>query len=257
MQTKPRSSNTSSPSSSGVLPSPQASGYLPPKSPSPSPAPGPSVNVHSGSQGRRSRSSTASSTSSSSEATARPTSLVPNRLTPGGETLNRSKDKGKGKEVDKPGAGTGSDGAKGKDFLQDIRDAVSDATDSTFALPRRIFVNPFNPDSNSKRSQPLTPTSNRSLSSMLDLIPPSIRAKLTSPYLLSAALPVPIIFVLLIRGVRRRLRRRRAAMSDVVSDRLRRARLGEGLRGWIVWYIRWWLDKFKGVWKMGTTITWM
>lgn len=279
MQSKPRST-TSSPSSSGILPSPTTSGYLPPSSPSPTPAaatgPDADGNPHSGSQGRRSRSGTSntSSRSSSSEATARPTTSAIA--------------KGFSKVTAAAGAGlTGDKGkGKGKERIQAIqdnerdKDTISDSTDShsTFALPKRIFVNPFNPQSQSSPNNRHSPTPGRRQPASLhwlDLIPLSIRARLTSPYVLSTILPVPIILILIVLGIRRRIRRRRTAVSpevglaatatamaatravDDVRDRLRQARGGRGLIAWFVWYLRWWLDKFKGVWKLGTTITWM
>jgi hypothetical protein len=31
----------------------------------------------------------------------------------------------------------------------------------------------------------------------------------------------------------------------------------DGLMPWIQWWLQWWGDKVAGVWKLGTTITYM
>lgn len=225
-----------SPSSSGMLPaqSPSASLVLPQPS--------------SRSSGRRSRSSTTSS--SSSERTARPNQAEQSPFGAIGKLAKDIKNKG-------IRAGMETDG--------------SVDTHSTFHVPDKLYINPSTgPSSSSPHNTPKS-SSQRNLNSLLGLIPPSLRKRLLSPWTLAAALPIPFFTILFtIIYIRRRwLRLARVGAGAVVSgsvasseisggvrERLRMAR-GPGLRVWLTYWLRWWWGRVVGVWRMGTTITYL
>lgn len=91
-----------------------------------------------------------------------------------------------------------------------------------------------------------------------------------SPYLvdkihaaggLHVVLGVPAAAVVAVLLVLRRVRARAgrlglAAGGTDVRDRLRRVR-STGLGALVQWALRWWADKLAGVWRLGTTITYM
>lgn len=218
---------------------PSSSGILPPQSPSASLLL-PSVTPNGSRPSSRSRSSTTSS--SSSERTARPNV----------NGLNKSV--GKSTNLAVPG--------KGKEKESE---AVSVDSNSTFHFPDKIYVNPSNSKSSTPPSRRPLAQVQRNFASLLELIPRSIRKRLSYPIL--AILPVPLItIILLIWYVRRRTRQLRsivggatAAVTAVksvgsVQERLKRAR-AVGMRAWFGHWLRWWWKKLLGVWQMGTTIT--
>lgn len=90
------------------------------------------------------------------------------------------------------------------------------------------------------------------------------------PKLLGIAIPIPIIAtVVMLLALRRRYLRARnravaasvgavtATAGDLVRERLARVRGGRGYIQWLTWFVKWWIDKFAGVWKLGTTITYV
>ncbi|WWD17534.1 hypothetical protein CI109_101975 [Kwoniella shandongensis] len=115
--------------------------------------------------------------------------------------------------------------------------------------------------------------------STLSYLPPSLATRIrhissTHPYLLSLPLPIILLLPLLIRLIRRRQARGRvpslptptshSAANPLTSVRARldlaraqaQARRG-GWWAWIGYYLRWWMGKFAGVWRLGTTITYV
>ncbi|RSH80724.1 hypothetical protein EHS25_007060 [Saitozyma podzolica] len=251
MQTKPRP--PTSPSSSLLLPSPSSSSILP----SPSPSPGPHA---------KSRSRSDSASSSSSEATARPGNLDLNNPLAGRANGSRNGPipdrKGKGRAVESVAEDSTTVGPS----------APSEGS-SKSTLPRKIFVN--HPESQrSRASSSLQTTTSAWVQSALSILSPSIRAHLSglpSGWLASAmAIPLPLVLILTAFIAIRRRRRRNALASpavvggavvttdtlEAVRDRLQAVR-ATGLKEWFKWWLRWWVDKFLGVWRMGTTITYM
>ncbi|OCF39353.1 hypothetical protein I317_06838 [Kwoniella heveanensis CBS 569] len=111
------------------------------------------------------------------------------------------------------------------------------------------------------------------LQSIMNLLPSSMSAFL-GPYIekssLSYALafPLPILFMITVL-VRYRRRRLAAGLSGIaggsvtsnvndVRSRLRTIRAQErGWWEWFVYYVRWWIYKSLGVWKLGMTITYV
>lgn len=95
-------------------------------------------------------------------------------------------------------------------------------------------------------------------------------AAVFSPYLvekihsyggLQVVLGAPIAAIVVALLVLKRIRARAgrvvvAGSGNDVRERLRRVR-NQGLLPLIQWAIRWWADKLAGVWKLGTTITYM
>ncbi|WVQ99123.1 hypothetical protein IAU59_006255 [Kwoniella sp. CBS 9459] len=126
--------------------------------------------------------------------------------------------------------------------------------------------NPLSPDSNLSRSS----TSPRSyLNSALALLPSNASAVLKT-YLrdskIGYALALPLPVILLVTLIVRRRRRlgttgSTAAMNLDVTDvrnRLRSIRAqNRSWWEWVVYYVRWWLAKSLGIWKLGTTITYV
>lgn len=119
-------------------------------------------------------------------------------------------------------------------------------------------------------------------SALLSALPTPLARRLSGMgryTLLGLAIPLPIILLVsLIVWIRRKQQRiavalaagaaegvARAAVSGgavtpstlaQIRDKVRRAR-EEGLVNWMKWFLRWWIDKFVGVWRMGTTITYV
>lgn len=79
-----------------------------------------------------------------------------------------------------------------------------------------------------------------------------LEALYASGWLVPALLPFPIVIILALIGLQRR--RRRDVLS--VRERLRQARV-RGLGQWLAFVLRWWGEKIAGVWKLGTTITYV
>ena len=123
------------------------------------------------------------------------------------------------------------------------------STTSESGLLRHIEVNPGPP----------VPTT--TYTRLLDYLPAVIRDRLSNlnatPFYY--ALPLPLV-ILIALSLRRRLRRRAhgavvvATGLDEVRARLARAR-GRGVVEWFLWWLRWWMARFTGVWRLGTTIT--
>lgn len=209
-------------------PSPSSSGFLP------SPA---SSDTPTGPDGkRRSRAHSGASTSSSSEATARPV----------GGVAGPSKRQVKGKGRAPPEESEGGDDST-------ILPPKSEAT----AVPHKVYVSHSTPAPRAP-----SPVDERSvwLRTSMRLLPPSLAVRLealaASGWLVPALLPIPAFIVIALFAIQRR--RRRAGGQDVMSvrERLRQVRM-HGLRPWMAYWFRWWVEKLKGVWKLGTTITYM
>lgn len=232
-ENRANSAKTASSASTSSGPSPSSSGLLP--------TPSPSAPLVLPPRGSRSRSS--STSSSSSERTARPNLPTVNgngSIPPIPFPAKRSV-KGKGKEKETRQADADLDGQ-------------SADTNSTYPTPKQIYVNPGG-GSSSRRP---TAKSNNALSSsrntLLDLIPPAMRQRLTSPwFVLSLVLPVPLamLFGALI------WRRRRRVSVVAAAGHLAGGGARGGLRAWLAYWLRWWIAKFIGVIKMGTTLTYL
>jgi hypothetical protein len=234
--TETRLANSSSPSNSGILPpqSPSSSLLLP------------SATPNGSSRSSRSRSSTTSS--SSSERTARPNANGINK--PVGKNTHLDVPKSKGKEKQKES------------------EAASVDSNSTFHFPDKIYINPSNSKSPTPPSRRPLAQVQQNFASLLALIPPSLRKRLSYP-ILGIILPVPIITIfLLVLYIRRRTRQLRSVVGTAsqvavavstagsVQERLQRARV-LGMRAWTRHWLYWWWKKILGVWEMGTTITYV
>jgi len=101
-------------------------------------------------------------------------------------------------------------------------------------------------------------------------LPASVRNRLwglSTTQLASLVLPVPVLALLLLYAAIRRRRSARVASAGValvggqngiedIRARLAAARR-QGLWAWVVWFFQWWMAKVAGVWKLGTTITYV
>ena len=152
-------------------------------------------------------------------------------------------------------------------------------TTSESTLPSKIVVNPPGSGSGSGPGQ----NRNRNgrhrdsvirhkLLSMVNFafLPASIRNRLwglSTTQLASLVLPVPLLGLLLLYAAIRRRRSAavRSAGANLVGGQNSiediRARLAaarrQGLWAWVIWFFRWWMGKVAGVWKLGTTITYV
>ncbi|ODO08899.1 hypothetical protein L198_00638 [Cryptococcus wingfieldii CBS 7118] len=225
-------------------PSPSSSLVLPSSDPTPD------LQLPGSAKGknRRRTGSTSSASSSSSEATARPGTLQ--RGLTAGTPLSKRLDKLK------------KDGE---------RDAASDG--SGFS---RLSESTFKPSLPGTPIPAGHPVSVAGLSGVLIRvigslpIPQSILGRLlalsdSSPYLMSLPLPL-ILFLLIFLRFRRTHRSRPPASQSTISlgsrsqVQARLAQIRAGQRGWLEWawwYLKWWVAKFGGVWKLGTTITYV
>lgn len=282
------SKSGSSPSNSGILPaqSPSASLVLP----TPSASRPQSRNGDRNQGTNRSRSS--STSSSSSERTARPRSAI--------NVNGKGRSTGLAPVPASVSRRTAAGLSKGKERETEVEvDTGSVDTNSTLPVPKRIYVNESPPSGQgpSRRSNKKTPSMvQRNITSILDLIPISVKKRIMSPsFLVSTVLPVPLVIILLAIWIRRRARRpivgvgtaivsKAAAAAgskaqegpgsgvgaglvtglagsvitaDTVRQRLERVRQRGGLKAWVVYWIRWWITKFIGVIKMGLTITYL
>ncbi|CAK9786130.1 hypothetical protein CC85DRAFT_326667 [Cutaneotrichosporon oleaginosum] len=207
-----------------VPPSPSSSGFLP----------SPASDTTTGDGKRRSRALSAASTSSS-EATARPA----------GGVAGPSTRQVKGKERAHAHESEGGDST--------ILPPKSEAT----AVPTKVYVH--HPP---RAPTPTPPTDERALwlRTTMRLLPPTLALRLealaASGWLVPALLPIPAAIVIALFAIQRR--RRRATGHEVmgVRERLRQVRM-HGLRPWLAYWFRWWVEKLKGVWNLGTTITYM
>lgn len=126
------------------------------------------------------------------------------------------------------------------------------------AVPNKIYVH-HTPET--PRRAP-SPADNRSvfLRATMSLLPPALAVRLealaASGWLAPSFLPIPAFIVIALFMIQRR--RRRAQGHEVMSvrERLRQVRM-HGLGPWITYWLRWWVEKVKGVVKLGTTITYM
>lgn len=179
------------------------------------------------------RSRANSNATSSSEATARPANI--GAL---GDLTARSSRAVKGK-------------ARASRDESDADSTVQPPESEATAVPNKIYVRPPTGGSGSHRP--------RSTNAVLSLLPLSLQHRLqdlwNSGWFAGTMLPIPALIILLI--VYRRRRAGQAGNNVVtVRERLQRARI-QGLGPWFVWWLKWWAEKVAGVWKLGTTITYM
>ena len=158
------------------------------------------------------------------------------------------------------------------------RSSVLEEEMSESSVPSRIFVNH---PSESSRSEVSSRRTNGVFESAKALVPRHLQARITSLsksgwFIPSLAIPVPIIILAAtFIAVHRRLARSRhltlqastavartvaassaiSAMEDI-RTRLVRVR-GRGVLQRVWWWLRWWIVKFAGVWKLGTTVTYV
>ncbi|TXT03819.1 hypothetical protein VHUM_04340 [Vanrija humicola] len=197
------------------------------------PSPASSGILPSPSEGKeRSRSRSNSNATSSSEATARPAGI--GAL---GDLTARSSRAVKGK-------------ARASRDESDADSTVQPPESEATAVPNKIHVRPP-PAGGSGAPRP------RSTNTVLSLLPLSLQHRLQDLWASGwlPALPIPALIVLLLV-----YRRRRAGQAGTnvatVRERLQRARV-QGLGPWFAWWLKWWAEKVAGVWKLGTTITYM
>ncbi|WVR07319.1 hypothetical protein IAU60_004360 [Kwoniella sp. DSM 27419] len=189
---------------------------------------------------RRQKSRSGSSSSSSSERTARPLAGQAGLTQTAGLT------------------------SKGK--ARDNAESIPALTEAERSLSRVGAESPRTEPVPTKRVTEPTSSASALLNNALALLPRSIRQSL-QPFikhrLAYLALPFPLLLLLLwVLRRRRRAVKPGATLSTLppgnVKDRLRAVRAQQG--GWAEWlsyYLRWWVGKFLGVWKLGTTITYV
>lgn len=162
----------------------------------------------------------------------------------------------------RPIAGQGADGRmssramKGKARAPEPSDGddstVQPAQSESTVIPNKIHVRhpPASPDAGPSRPPPS--------SALASFLPPALAWRLEalwrSGWFGKILLPMPVIIVLLIIARRRQRLGRTETVS--VRERLRRARM-DGIWPMIAWWLKWWGEKVAGVWKLGTTITYM
>lgn len=252
--------------------------YLPSPAPSPSsslilPASSDSMSTEErGGRRRHSRSSRSpsisSSSSSSSEATARPGAAQQGSLLDTGNALGQRMEQLR--QIRKSGTDTGEESPHPSPAASQI--SGSGISESTYRLvrsnPRGSSSSRRGTNSSISRSNNMHPI----LHSLLDRLPNSISATLQSfsPLTLTAiTLPLPLLIIFTVIRLRRSRHARqqttivggarggsRNTLSQV-QHRLQRVRAQEGWWDWVLWYLKWWLAKFAGVWKLGTTITYV
>lgn len=252
--------------------------YLPSPAPSPSsslilPSSSDSMSTEErGGRKRHSRSSRSpsisSSSSSSSEATARPGTAQQGSLQGTGHALGQRMEQLR--QIRKTGTDTGEESPHPSPTASQI--SGSGISESTYRLvrsnPRGSSSSRRGDNSSISRSNNMHPI----LQSLLDRLPNSISATLQSfsPLTLTAiTLPLPLLIIFTVIRLRRSRRARqqttivggaRGGSGNTISQvqhRLQRVRAQEGWWDWVLWYLKWWLAKFAGVWKLGTTITYV
>ncbi|WVF71759.1 hypothetical protein IAT40_006567 [Kwoniella sp. CBS 6097] len=220
--------------------------------------------------------STSSTSSSSSERTARPGTGQMGLSAPMTEDLKRAAQDNTG--VTAKGKGKAKEARHGLSN-EILPNTASPSSSSDRAKLDRYHTLSLPPSSPFHDSRPQSLINDRShLSSALALLPDNISG-LLKPYLNQSrlsyafALPLPIILLITLI-VRRRRRSLRLTLTpgsangiaggssvsgvDDVKSKLRKIRAQErGWWSWFVYYVRWWIDKTLGVWKLGTTITYM
>ncbi|KAE8537709.1 hypothetical protein D1P53_005765 [Cryptococcus gattii VGV] len=256
----------------------ESKNYLPSPAPSPSsslilPASSDSMSTEErGGRRRHSRSSrspsTSSSSSSSSEATARPGTAQQGSLLGTGHALGQRMEQLR--QIRKSGTDTGEESPHASPAASQI--SGSGISESTYRLvrsnPRGSSSSRRGNNSSISRSNNMHPI----LQSLLDRLPNSISATLQSfsPLTLTAiTLPLPLLIIFTVIRLRRsrRARQQTTIVGDArrgsgntlsqVQHRLQRVRAQEGWWDWVLWYLKWWLARFAGVWKLGTTITYV
>ncbi|WVW83590.1 hypothetical protein I302_105611 [Kwoniella bestiolae CBS 10118] len=221
----------------------------------PTPSPSSSLVLPSSGSSSRSRSrsgSNSTTSSSSSERTARPNTtqaqLGLQRQSQGIPLPRSSSEQGKGK---------GKAKEEDPSQIENYNPASPSPSNSIPRIPTRDL-------SRTNKAQPPTSGIHQLLSSIL---PPSLHHHLSillTSNLSYLALPIPLL-ILLTLLIRRRRRSRPTDLLptptnslDDVRNRLRLARVRQrGWWGWIMYYLNWWIGKFAGVWKLGTTITYL
>ncbi|WWC89615.1 uncharacterized protein L201_004540 [Kwoniella dendrophila CBS 6074] len=252
---------TQSPSSSLILPSDSASASSSTMSDS-----------RTISRNSRSRSgSESSNSSSSSELTARPTGVqVQNQL--GFESRSQ--------KSTVPDRGTMKNDRKDKSKARIVSDEAEKGLNGSLHT-NHSHKSRQNPSSSyfSSSSRSITPSSSNSRIQQIirSILPNSIAKRLpilfgdNLSYFLSIPLPIIIILTFLIRRKLRRNPRRPNTPGispmtssstinsiDDVKNKLRLVRLQRNnWSEWFVYYFKWWLSKFVGIWNLGTTITYV
>ncbi|UOH79093.1 hypothetical protein LQV05_000083 [Cryptococcus neoformans] len=251
--------------------------------PSPAPSPSSSLILPSSSDflsiegegGKRMRSrssrssSTSSSSSSSSEATARPGTSQRGGLLGTGLALGQRMEQLR--QLRKTGTYTGEESQRPGSIASQT--SGSGISESTYRLGHSNLTG--NPSSRRRNDVPASRLDNLHpvLQSLLGRLPTSLSTTLQSlsPITLTViTIPLPLLIIFTII----RLRRSRPARQQTtivegmrggsgntlsqVQHRLQRVRAQQrGWWDWVLWYLRWWLTKFAGVWKLGTTITYV
>ncbi|WWD02674.1 hypothetical protein V865_000715 [Kwoniella europaea PYCC6329] len=235
-----------------------------PRNQIPTPSPSSSLVLPSSSSSSRSRSGSSSTTSSSSsERTARPNQVQQLGLQSQNNPI-LSRDKGKSKIM----------ANESEEIMGTDKDKVTSSGSGSGSKSSILNNNPTSESSTSrfKLSRERDTTMNsRVYQLILSIFPSSISQKLDSllgnnlSYFLSIPIPLIIILTLIIRLRHRNQRNRNSSLLpttqnglDDVRTRLRLARIRQrGWWGWVMYYLNWWINKFGGVWKLGTTITYL
>lgn len=249
--TQKRREAPSSASSSGMLPSPSGSLLLPDSS----------TQTGSTVKGRARRGRSGSSSTSSSEATARPATQLPlSSITNAGRTSTPASLR----------AGPGGS-SKGK--------GRGTETDSESTLPSRIVVNPPRSPTPRDRGSGGSSLTRRYLLSLFSPITSQLPVKwrnrvwgMSTYQLASMAIPLPLFVALFVLSILKQRRTRRTAGAAAgtgsvvqgvrdgsvvgMSGHLAAIRR-EGVWAWAVWFLKWWMAKVAGVWKLGTTISYL
>ncbi|KAK6910401.1 hypothetical protein I203_104433 [Kwoniella mangroviensis CBS 8507] len=230
----------------------------------PTPSPSSSLVLPSSSSSRSRSGSSSTTSSSSSERTARPNHVQQLGLQSQNIPI-LSRDKGKGKiEAKELEDVTGMD-----------KDKVTSSGPGSGSKSSKLKNNPASESSTSRSKlseERDTAINSRIHQLILSIFPSSISQRLDSllgnnlSYFLSIPIPLIIILTLIIRLRRRNQRRNmNSSLSPTtqnglvdVRTRLRLARIRQrGWWGWVMHYLNWWINKFGGVWKLGTTITYL
>lgn len=169
-------------------------------------------------------------------------------------------------------ASTTGNGVHGVERKGKGRASLVEEERSESSVPSKIYI-----DHPSPRSETASTRLSGLFGSMIAIFPQKLQSRLgamsASDWLASSlAIPLPIIcLAIAFISIRRRLVRKRGTDApsvvagtatlatqaiDDVRARLMRAR-GQGIRQWVRYWLRWWAGKFSGVWKLGTTITYV
>ncbi|OXG40378.1 hypothetical protein J010_00074 [Cryptococcus neoformans] len=257
----------------------ESKAHLPSPAPSPSsslilPSSSDSLSIE-GEGGKRMRSrssrssSTSSSSSSSSEATARPGTSQRGGLLGTGLALGQRMEQLR--QIRKTGTDTGEESQRPGSIASQT--SGSGISESTYRLGHSNLTS--NPSSRRRNDVPASRLDNLHpvLQSLLGRLPTSLSTTLQSlsPITLTViTIPFPLLIIFTIIRLRRSKPARqqttivegmRGGSGNTLSQvqhRLQRVRAQQrGWWDWVLWYLRWWLTKFAGVWKLGTTITYV